>query len=282
MSEEDTTTEILRTLHNIVAGFTSELQQVKSTQLTPEDISVIVEAHNVNQIDEMKQLQASVAQLKVKSQQRLSMDPEFMAEIKRVLSETPKEKRSEIVESAAEEHVIDIRAEIKAELQEYMVQLEKKKPKFSMPGPPQPLLNPIYTIKPLMRVRQSRFTQSQEERKKVYLAEIQSRKDRAVLASADTEAALQALKIEIDYANEIKAADEHIKNLEDERKKTKSKAQHVQYDIEIEQAKLKALEIRTRDMPLNKKIRRLESQQRQVELATIRANYYRTSGKLLV
>ncbi len=90
-TEDETTAEIITTLEAIIVGtkkdneaLRSDIDNLRSIMLQPTDVSKIVEAHTAATVDDINDLKGHVASLKLKSQQRLSMDPAFLDEIKKM------------------------------------------------------------------------------------------------------------------------------------------------------------------------------------------------------
>lgn len=246
-TEEDATTEILRTLHSIVSGFKTELQQVRSAQLRPEDVSIIVEAHNTKSTEEVKQLQSAVAHLKVKSQQRISMDPEFMAEVKRMISDAPREKRAAIAENAASDHLSAAqRAEVQAELQAYISQLEPQKAKHKL-APPQPVREMRYVVKLPPVPRSTRFAQHQKmlseqrERKRQELL-VQRKSEMDAVASRADEIEQQHQAI-LDHEEAVRVAQEHLKAVQTNVPRPKNQRNMAKYTADVEQARHDLLQV---------------------------------------
>lgn len=90
-TDEDTTADIVSSIESIMLSMKkdtestkAELVKLRALILQPDDVSQIVETHLGPCKEEIKDLKQSVSSLKAKSQMRMTMDPEFIAELKQI------------------------------------------------------------------------------------------------------------------------------------------------------------------------------------------------------
>ncbi len=102
-AEDDTTAEIITTLESIIVGMKrdndairSDVSKLREKILQPADISSIVDTHIAAQVNDIKDIKMSLAQLRAKSQQRLSMDPTFVDEVKQLSTTIFEQQRAQL------------------------------------------------------------------------------------------------------------------------------------------------------------------------------------------
>lgn len=268
MSEEDTTAEILRSLQNIVTVFKTELQHVKANQLSPEDVSTIVESHSSQQTEEVKQLQTAVAHLKVKGQQRISMDTDFMAEVKRVVAESVP---SQVSDGS------NVSAVSKEELSK-MIEKHVSKHNFrkaSEQDEDKPIPGSVSTYPVGIRPK-TKFTEQQQIRNKEYSDQCAQRRADIKARAQEINDTTKQYRTKLAHEEKIKNAKEKVEQLCSTHPRIKNPVLKANREVEIEQAKLDALELEYAQSPTKQKKRECESQLLQVQLATTRANCFHT------
>lgn len=109
-TDDDTTAEIVSTIESIVLSMKKDTDGIRSDLaatadnvaklrnliLPPEEISKLIEAHLTPLKEENKDIKQNIASLKSKSQMRMTMDPEFIAELKQIAEEQARQAVADV------------------------------------------------------------------------------------------------------------------------------------------------------------------------------------------
>lgn len=302
MSDDDTTTQILLTVQNIVSGLKSELQQVKSAQLKPEDVRKLVEAHTAPHAEELRQIQSSVTALKVKSQQRLTMDDDLINELQRRIEQTlnvsvPDEVRSldeikHAVEETADESAPPLDRQPSFDNSQLVARVANPEPVQVDPPkvkktrqdlfPETPLKERrlrtpvVSTAIPIVKTpaiqKETRFTAAQRERSKVYEEKRAARRTRLEQQAPEMLAAAEEQQRELLEQAELNDAIFALQNLQDNPPKTKNPVLLSDYKVEVAQAELDLAMIKCKKLRHHEQERILFPLRKRLEAATIHAN----------
>ncbi len=291
MSDDDTTTQILLTVQNIVSGLKSELQQVKSAQLKPEDVRKLVEAHTAPHAEELRQIQSSVTALKVKSQQRLTMDDDLINELQRRIEQTLNVSAPEEVRSLDEiKHAVEETADDSAPTL-------TRQPSFDNSAPSEPpkvkktrqdlfpetalkerrLRTPVAsTTIPIVKTpaiqKETRFSAAQKERSKVYEDKRAARRARLEQQAPEMLAAAEEQQRELLEKAELDDAEFALQNLQENPPKTKNPVLLADYKLQVAQAEIDLATLKCKKLKHHEQERILFPLRKRLEAATIHAN----------